>query len=179
VIGSILLILIGAAATGAFQLGFSIRDRAREAETILTAIASEVDSICRLIRHQRYLEHVSAAAEQIRKGTWDGKSLMIDVRENYFPVYEGVAPKIGLLRPADTAKIVNFYAYCKSLIDSFRVDGPAAEREDDPYVAANILSAEALFQAVLNLGAEIVQLPKLTIHNAVNEAGSKPIEPPK
>jgi hypothetical protein len=169
-ITSILLILVGAIISGAFQLGFNVRDRTHEAETILTAIASEVDSVCRLIRHQQYLEHVSAAAQAIRNGTWDGKSLVIDVRENYFSVYEGLAPKLGMLRPRDAAKIVNFYAYCKSLIDSFRVDGPAAQTDRDPYVAAGILSSEALFAAVLNLGSEIVQLPKLPIHEAVNQA---------
>ena len=166
----VLLLVLGALATGLLQTILGICDRKREAESMLTAIASEVDSICRLIRHQKYLEHVSASAEAIRNGTWDGKSLMIDVRENYFSVYEGLAPKIGLLRPEDTTKIVNFYAYCKSLIDSFRVDGPAAAREDDPYVAANILSAEALFQSVLNLGAQIVQLPQLPIHEGVQDA---------
>jgi hypothetical protein len=174
-ITSVLLILIGAIISGAFQLGFKILDRKREAETILTAIASEVDSICRLIRHQQYLEHVSAAAQAIRNETWDGKSLIIDVRENYFSVYEGLAAKLGMLRPCDAAKIVNFYAYCKSLIDSFRIDGPTGQSNHDPYVAAGILSSEALFTAVLNLGGEIVKLPKLPLHEVIDQATLPPV----
>jgi hypothetical protein len=170
VIGSILLILVGAIATGAFQVGIGIRDRKREAETILTAIASEVDSVCRLIRHQRYFEAISALAQAIRDGTWDGSSVVVDVRENYFSVYEALAPKIGVLKPAAAAKIVNFYAYCKSLIDSLRVDGPNALGGQNPYTAGNILSVEALFAAVLNLGQEIIALPKVSFHEAVPEA---------
>jgi hypothetical protein len=85
-----------------------------------------------------------------------------------------------MLRPCDAAKIVNFYAYCKSLIDSFRIDGPATQRDDDPYVAAGILSSEALFTAVLDLGSEIVKLPKLPIHEAVEQATlPPPAEPSK
>jgi hypothetical protein len=171
----VLLILVGAVISGAFQFGFNVHDRQREAEAILTAIASEVDSLCRLIRHQRYFEHITAAANAIRSGSWDGKSFVIDVRENYFSVYEGLAAKLGMLRPADTVKIVNFYAYCRSLIDSFRSDGPAVQA-DDPYLAAGILSSEALFVAVLNLGAEIVQLPKLPIQDAVPQAPLPPTE---
>jgi hypothetical protein len=166
----VLLLLVGAFATGLLQILVGIYDRRREAESMLTAIASEVDAICRLIRHQNYLEEISASAQAIRDNTWDGKSFVIDVRENYFSVYEGLAAKLGMLRPRDAVKIVNFYAYCKSLIDSFRIDGPAAGTEHNRYVAAGIVSSEALFTAVLKLGSEIVELPRLSIQEAAEQA---------
>ena len=178
-ITSILLILFGAVATGAFQLVFNIRDRKHESETILTAIASEVDSICRLIRHQRYLEFASEVAATIRAGTWDGTALIVDVRENYFSVYEGLAAKLGMLRPTDAAKIVNFYAYCKSVIDSTRADGVNATGEVNHFTAGNLLSLETMLTAVLTLGNEIIKLPKVSIHETLSEPKLPQIEPPK
>ena len=163
-IQSILLLLIGATATGAFQVIYNIVDRKREAESILTAIASEVDSICRLVRHQGYFEEAHRIAETVRAGTWTDEIFVVSIRENYFSVFEGFAPKLGMLRPVDSVKIVNFYAYCKSLIDSVRVDGPNAVRDGSPYAAANMVSVEALLVSILHLGDEIIYLPKQTIH---------------
>ena len=174
----VLLIVLGAIATGILQIFVGIHDRKREAETILTAIASEVDAICRLIRHRQYAETVSAIALSIKAGTWDGTSVVIDVRENYFSVFEGLAPKLGMLEPNAASKIVNFYAYCKSLIDSFRVDGLAAHQDQNPYAQANILAAEALFVAALALGDEIVGLPKVPLHQIGQAAELPAVEGP-
>jgi hypothetical protein len=171
----VLLILLGAVVTGVLQLIVGVYDRRREAETILTAIAAEVDAICRLIRHRQYAETISAIAKSIKNNNWDGSSVVIDVRENYFSVYEGLAPKLGMLKPDAAAKIVNFYAYCKSLIDSFRVDGPNAQGQNAA-AAENILAEEALFAAVLNLGDEIVDLPRVSLQEAVPHEGMKQIE---
>ena len=169
-ISSILLVLIGAIATGAFQLGFSVRERSREAETILTAIASEVDAVCRLVRHQQYFEFASQIAGAIRDDTWDGTTLIVDIRENYFSVYEGLASKLGMLQPIQAVKIVNFYAYCKSLIDSTRPDGPNAVSDGNIYASGNMLSVEALLISILHLGDEIIALPSTSLHLAAAQA---------
>ena len=125
----IIAVLVGAVLAGLFQTLTDICNRKREAEAILTAIASEVDSICRLIEHQGYLEATQDVANDVSGGLWDGASYVIDIRENYFSLYEGLSSKLGLLDPDQVVKIVNFYAYCKSAIDSSRPDGPHA---DDP-----------------------------------------------
>lgn len=144
---------------GMLQTILGICDRKREAEAVLTAIASEVDSICRLVRHQRYLEGVQRYIESIEAGSWQDSTIIIDIRGNYFSVYEGVIEKIGLLTPDNVAKIVNFYAYCKSVIDSTRPDGPVTtfSAEDK---AGNLFSLSQLLKAVLSLGDEIVRMPK-------------------
>ena len=172
----LILILIGAVATGILQLIVGIWDRKREAENILTAIASEVDSLCRLIRHQRYAEEIGAISDSIKNDMWNGTSYIIDIRENYFSVYEGLSTKLGMLRPTDTAKIVNFYAYCKSAIDSTRIDGPHAASGDTPESAANMVSVGVLLSAILALGDEIVLLPKITIHQVTDEANLAHVE---
>ena len=155
--------LLGALAAGLLQTITTIRSGKLEAEAVLTSLASEVDSICRLIRHQRYLEGIGKIADDINKGMWNGTSYVIDIRENYFSVCEGLVTKLGLLRPRDATKIVNFYAYCKSAIDSTRVDGPHAANSNSAEAAENMVSVATLLRAILALGDEIVQIPKISI----------------
>ena len=152
--------LIGAIMAGIFQTIIGIIDRRRVAESVLTAIASEVDSICRLIRHQRYLEGVKKVADDVVAGNWDGTSFIIDIRANYFTTYEGSISNIGLLKSDNVSKIVNFYAYCKSAIDSTRPDGPHAKNNGSQWAAMNMVSVYHILTAILSLGDEIVQMPK-------------------
>ena len=159
----LLAAFLGAIAAGTFQFLAAWRERRRQTEAMLTAIVCEVGSICRLIRHQHYLEFFEQTRGEIAAGTWDGRALMIDIRSNYFSVFESLAPQIGQLKPEQVAKIVNFYAYCKSVIDSTRPDGPAAEREYDAFVMAGVFSVEALLRAILTLGDDIAQFPALPI----------------
>ncbi|WP_109354326.1 hypothetical protein [Sphingorhabdus sp. EL138] len=163
--------LIGAIAAGGFQTVSAILDRRKKSEAVLTAIASEVDSICRLIQHQRYLEAVGEIAAGVEKGMWNGESYVIDIRSNYFAVFESLADELGHLKPHQTQKIVNFYAYCKSAIDSTRPDGSHALEPKTEEAAMNMVSVAALLQAILNLGNEIIQMPKLDI-----SAGSPALE---
>lgn len=159
----IIAALIGAILAGLFQTILGIFDRKREAEAVLTAISSEVDSICRLIRHQGYLDATAEIASEVSRGAWGCQSFVIDIRANYFTAYEGLIDKIGLLRASDVSKIVNFYAYCKSAIDSTRPDGPHANATGSTEAAANMVSVFHLLSAVLSLGDEIVQLPKNSV----------------
>ena len=166
--------LLGALAAGLLQTIIRVLDRRGEAEAVLTAIASEVDSICRLIRHQGYLDATGKIAADISKGMWNGDSYIIDIRENYFTAYEGLIGRVGFLKPASAAKIVNFYAYCKSAIDSTRPDGPHASRTKTEEAAANMVSVYHLLTAILTLGDEIVQMPKCSIQYQTDAARALP-----
>ena len=96
---SILLLLIGALLSGGIQTALGVFDRRREAETILTAIAAEVDAICRLITIQGYKETFDEMSQNIAAETWDGATAVIEIRQNYFAVFESLTAKIGLLKP--------------------------------------------------------------------------------
>ena len=157
----LLAALLGAIAAGSLQFIDRLIERRRHSEATLVAIASEVDAICRLIYHQRYEGFVGEAAEAIRQGTWDGRSLIIDVRSDYFAVFHANGGNLGLLQPEHAAKIVNFYAYCKSVIDSTRFDGPHTQDDVDlAYLAENIHSLESLLRSIMALGEEIRRLPR-------------------
>lgn len=158
---------VGAVAAGLFQTIADWRNRRRNAEATLTAIACEVDSICRLIGHQRYIEAYEQAAQSIADGTWAGETWIIDVRANYFTVYEALASSLGHLDPHHLIRIVNFYAYCKSAIDSTRPDGPAASSTDAELLAEGIQLTLALLRSIMALGNEISQFPRSNIHDSI------------
>ena len=154
---------IGAAATGAFQILASYLERRKRAEVVLTAICSEVDAICRIITTQGYQQAVGKIASDVGRGMWNGQTYIIDIRSNYFSVFEGLVSDLGLLKPTQACKIVNFYTYCKSAIDSTRPDGPHGLDPNTAEAAQNMVQVALLLNSIVNLGNEITQFPKLPL----------------
>jgi hypothetical protein len=161
--------IIGAIAAGLFQLADRILARRRRSQAVLVAIATEVRSILDLIEHRRYLQVVSEAADAIREKARGGHTLIIDIRSNYFSVFESLAAELGLLKPAHIRKIVAFYAFCRSVIDSTRPDGPHVTTLDEEDKANNIIELEGLLIAIVHLGHEIVRFPRQDIPPAIED----------
>ena len=155
--------LIGALLSGGIQAALGVFDRRREAETILTAIAAEVDAICRLIRLQGYKEAFDELRQNISEGTWDGTTAVIEIRQNYFSVFESLTAKIGALKPTQAQAIVHFYAYCKSAIDSTRPDGLMSGDVSSEERVGQIIHLSLVFDAILQLGQAIVAMPRATV----------------
>jgi hypothetical protein len=153
--------LLGAIATGATKIVLDARERSRHRQSSLVAVVSEVDAICRLIRHQHYLEAVEGALALGQDGKWEGKSLVVDIRADYFTVFNGLGARLGDLKPEHVRDIVRFYAYAKAAIDSLRPDGPHADpaRSGSDELIANFESVRALIGAMLILGEQICQFP--------------------
>lgn len=164
--GELIAGLIGALATGLIGISLSIWDRKRRAVSILTAICAEVDSIVRLIEHRQYLDEVANYIDAISKGEWNGEGLVIDIRSNYFSVYESVCHDIGLVNPKHLWSIVNFYAYCKSVIDDTRPDGPYAIVEKSTEHAHRFIQLHSLLDSISNLGNQIRALSPEPIDQA-------------
>ena len=154
---------IGALIVWCFQLFDKMRDRSRQRESTLVAIASEVRAICVLIRYQKYLEAFHEQALLIRKGDWNGESYIIDIRGAYFKVYDANAENLCALSPDHVSKIVGFYAFCQSAIDSTRPDGPHANSGNTEEAANNMLGVEGLLRTILALGDEIMQFPAMPL----------------
>jgi len=159
--GEILVALLGAVAAGILQTFVAIFKRRHVAKATLVAIATEVAAICQLIRTQEFQPHLQRQAAAIRAGDWDGKAFFVDSRADYFSVFNANAQNVGILRASDAAKIVAFYAYCKSVTDISRPDGRMATHPDPAFVAENMLRADALVTMLLALGGEIVHLPQV------------------
>lgn len=155
----VLAALLGALAAGGLQTCVAIYDRRRSARSTLIAIAAEVQTVCMLIRHQRYFEAFKQSLGEIENGTWDGTGWIMDIRSHYFSVFESNASNLGLLRPNEVVKIVHFYGCCKSVIDSTRPDGPFGGDVGLDEKAGNIRSVMVLLDEILKTGDLIVQLP--------------------
>jgi hypothetical protein len=153
----VLAALLGAVAAGLLTTLVSVFDHRRNARATMVAIASEVDSICRLIHHQDFLPYIRRQVAAIRAGSWDGRGMFIDIRGNYYSVFEALSPQLGKLEPAMASKVVHFYASCKSIMDMTRPDGRMAGDADPEFVKENLIRAEALFTNILALGDDIVR----------------------
>lgn len=152
--------ILGALLAGGFQTIVNIFDRRREDEAVLVAIAAEVDALCRLIRHQEYLSDVRQLLEELEGGESETVNYVVDIRNDYFTVYNALAYQLGRLKPESSARIIKFYAYCKTIIDGTRPDGIAAQQRDKSESILAMRSLVELLSVVLELGDHIVQLPK-------------------
>jgi hypothetical protein len=88
----VLAALLGAVAAGLLTTLVSVFDHRRNSRATMVAIASEVDSICRLIHHQEFLPYIQRQVAAIRAGSWDGRGMFIDIRGNYYSVFEALSP---------------------------------------------------------------------------------------
>jgi hypothetical protein len=149
--------LLGAVAAGLLTTIIAIMNHYRDARATMVAIASEVDSICQLIHHQQFLPYLSRQVADIRAGKWDGRAMFIDIRANYYSVFEALSPQLGKLKPDMAAKVVHFYASCKSVMDITRPDGRMGPGADPEFVKENLIRTEILFVGILAMGAEIVR----------------------
>lgn len=159
----IIAAIFGALLAGGFQTIIGVLDRRREDEAILVAIASEVDALCRLIRHRNYLAEMGNMLVDLEIGTTKSLSYVVDIRSDYFSVFHALSSRLGRLKPGRAAQIVRFYAYCKTIIDSLRPDGVAAEQREALEAIELLRSLIALLTDSLELGDRIVQFPKRSL----------------
>lgn len=157
---AIVAALSGAVAAGLLKTADQFVERRRRRESTLVALASEVQAIQMLVDSQGYFEEFSKLAGDIRNGSWDGTSYVIDIRGSYFTVYHSLAAEMGLLKPAHVSKIISFYTFCQSVVDATRPDGPFSEDADSEDQAGNILGVEGVLMAIKLLAEEITNFPK-------------------
>jgi len=163
VITTIIAALSGAVAAGLLKAADQFFERRRRRESTLVALVSEVQAIKMLIESQGYFEQFSNLASEIRKGSWDGTSYVVDIRGSYFTVYHSLVAEMGLLKPVHVSQIVSFYTFCQSVIDATRPDGPLSVDADSDDQEGNILGLEGALMAILLLADEITKFPKVPL----------------
>lgn len=164
---AIVAALFGALAAGIVQTLLSFRTRRLERQSVLRAIVSEVGSICMLVRAQGYLPDHEGLCQQIEQGTWDGTTWVIDLRSDYFSVFNALAPKLGELDAEHSGKIVQFYMMCKTLVDSVRPDGPAAGGGATEENAAAVLHTTKLLREMLETGDQVVAFSPMALSSTL------------
>jgi hypothetical protein len=162
-------LLAGAVLSGAVQALLAFFERRQERESTLTAVAAEVKSIRELIDHNGYRQAIGAAADAVRKGSWDGRSISISITQNYFSVFEALGDKISLIEPSRLGKIVSFYAYCRALIDGTRIENFTDERSEQLTPAVDMLQLEGLVASIEILSDQITGMPKKRLGNLAGE----------
>ena len=145
--------------------------RANEAKSVLTALCAEVEAINRWANHRQFLtnlQHLRAAnAALAGQGSGDGPAhwLVLELTQNYFEVFEALAPKLGALDPYFADRITRFYTYAKGVSENYRPDAAI----QDGLTAA--LAVEALDNDIMLLQ---------TVHIlGVHISGFRTIVPPK
>jgi len=157
----IAVVAIGALIVWALQMIDKVCDRSKRRQSTLVAIASEIQAIANLLRSDQYLEKFHTLASKVRAGTWDGKTTyVVDIRSNFTRVFEANAFQLSELESHQVSKIVTFYTYIQSFIDTVKPDGAANGSEFGEDVASNILTAEGYLMAILLLADEIVLMPR-------------------
>lgn len=150
--------LIGAIAAGLFQTIQKMIDRRNEREATLSALVMEVRAICSLMRLRRYLPNAEAILHEATDDPEFNATIIADLREDYFSVFNALSPKLGLLRPEDGARIVEFYHSCKSIKDSCHPDGVMIDNQDKSLAIENLSQFVALLNNALRVGDQVSQL---------------------
>ena len=156
----ILAAILGALLGGLSKVVADFFVRMRERDAMLVAISAEVDALCRLMRYQNYLPDVLSLIDDLEKGSIKTANYIVDIRSDYFTVFNALSCNLGHLKSDHAYYIVKFYAFCKTIIDSTRPDGVAAHARDRSEAIADFRAQAALLQATLVLGDRIIQFPK-------------------
>ena len=152
--------LIGALAAGLLQTILAEVDRRRERRSVLTAIVSEVSVICELVRFRRYIPTLEKIIDYMKFNKEKKFDTLVDIRENYFIVFENLAASLGKLKSEEAASIVKFYALCRAVVDSVHRDGVVTQISDPAIVLESHKQLKHLIEELLKLGDSIVQFPK-------------------
>ena len=88
----------------------------RDAKNLAFAFRGELIAIRTIVSHRNYLEHLSKIIEHI-KTTNEPYIFKVNVRQNYFNVYEKNVDKLGLLPNPLPELISTFYTQAKSVLE--------------------------------------------------------------
>lgn len=149
----VLAALLGAVVAGIIPFFVGRLDKRKQQEAVVRAIAAEVATLCEFIRLQAYPDNYAIAAKVAAAGL-QSEMMPIDAKQNYFVVYEAVAPSIGSLSGEQASQIARFYSLLKIAMDTARPDSlfPATEQ--------NLNFMHALSVEILKIGDAIVQFPR-------------------
>jgi hypothetical protein len=167
-IAAIIGILLG----GGVRAWESDRARKRDAESLLAALVAEVEALVRLMDHRKFVQDITACGFEAFKMAQAGRGheqadfLTINLRNNYFTIFEASANKIGLLHPYMADRITRFYTYVKAVSENYGSDSPFQQGVTAQQVVEIVESDVQLLQTALTLGRHIA-----TFHNMAPPAG--------
>jgi hypothetical protein len=149
----VIWLLVGAMFGGVINAAVRRYAVFKESKGIALAIRGEISAIIEIVLKRRYLQHLETIVDQLSDPTYQPTSDDIfapRISENYFPVFNSVSNKIGLL--ADLSETVaGFYTKAKSIIE----DVHALEEVRDK-IATGSMNVDK--QALLDMTTELRDL---------------------
>lgn len=115
----LLVFLIGALLGGVINAAIRQYATFKEAKGIALALQGEITAIIEIVLKRRYLQHLEKLIPRLSNPTYQltGKDIFAPRNfQNYFPVFNSLANKIGLLTDRSVA-VADFYTKAKSIIE--------------------------------------------------------------
>ena len=108
--------------------------------------------ICYMIKLQYSPAHFREIADRVDAG--EHVHLPLDLKENYFSIFDALASQLGCLKSVEAAKITQFYTICKVTIHTARSDSPYRGN------AKNIRFSADAAEVALQVGEEVMTFPR-------------------
>lgn len=115
------------------------------------AFAGEIGAILDIINRRHYLRDLERLVDQ--NASVDFK---IQIRENYFLVYESNVNQVGLLPNKLPYEVARFYTYAKSLTEDVAI---YPEPNYPPHIASfeNLLETRDMLSELIDFGSRLVK----------------------
>lgn len=126
---ALLIAAFSSAISFGVQFFFKWRDEKNHTKSFEVAILAEIKAMMSIIEKRKYLEDLSRIDSFHNMGDGQKHLLIVDVQENYCPIYYGNLTKISLLSEDIVADIVEFYSLIASVIQDVKPGGILTDKE--------------------------------------------------
>jgi hypothetical protein len=159
-------LLLGALLGGVINAAVRRYATFKEGKGIALAIQGEITAIIEIVLKRRYLQHLEKIIQKLSDPAHqltDNDFFSPRIRENYFPVFNSLANKVGLLvGRSDT--VADFYTKAKSIIEDIhaleemRDKFPTGSKEiDRPALLELTTELRDLLHDALRIGIQTVE----------------------
>lgn len=154
VIAAVLGALAGGIASFIPNLLLETHKRRNERESVKSALLAEIKALLCVIEHRQYLDQMKQVFEQQQKMPGLKIRYQVKVPDHYSRVYQAHVDRLGVIQPALSSKIIQFYHLLDSIVQDVTPGGSIADNGGDEDAFRQLI---ALAESALALGKEITQ----------------------
>lgn len=136
---------------------FERRRHKIESQTLRLALVAEIYGIVAIIDARNYQEGLQSTRNWMINNKSQHLSFKINMPENYCPIFNANAGKIGLLKPDEAAFIVGFHQIIMSIVQDVTPGGVLYEGGD----AEQFAEASALLEHAVAMGNKLTDKIKI------------------
>lgn len=124
-----------------------------EQQAITTALTSEISALLKIIDHRKYLDGLIEAVDHLKANPGDRYILTVKVPEHYSRVYQSHIDRIGLVKPALAADIIEFHQLIDAVVQDIVPDSPVQEEGGDIETFEELVK---ILTSAIHIGQKIV-----------------------